>query len=523
MKLSFALFGIFLSHHAVAEEKSDLIRFLNGDLMHGQFMGIEEGIAWKAEQAPEPIHFSSKSVSQVIFNGGRASKPSALSPCAHLINGDELPGQLISMDAKTLTFDSSITGELQIPREHLARLQPNPHGGTLHYAGPFSSDGWLMPVAPKEEPEEGELPSKNEKPKDEAPWIYSSAAFYNKGSTPLIHQVDLPDEGRLRFKLAWRNRLNFSIAFQCDLKRPVQKDEKEAEEAVENAEEVKEAAEEPEEKEPIIFEEITDLVTGNELQQVTWLLPNDGNHAMTYGTGYVLSLYSSYPNLNRCFFTETGQPQVKNLRSSRSRSTLGESGEAEFDLRFNKAKKSVVLFIDGEYVAQWNDLEFSPNNGKAIGFAANSKCELRLSDLRITSWNGLKDSALSMKHENRDIVLLSNGTDRFSGEITGISNGLLHLKSAYADIELPLDEISDIHFASGLLSNATGIDWPAGSARIHFQPIGRLSFIPQSAKAGLLKGTSPLLGEDLSIQLDAATLLELHKTPYDLDEWFDEF
>jgi hypothetical protein len=43
--------------------------------------------------------------------------------------------------------------------------------------------------------------------------------------------------------------------------------------------------------------------------------------------------------------------------------------------------------------------------------------------------------------------MLNNGTDRFSGKIISINNSEIALKSAYADLTIPQDQVSSITFS----------------------------------------------------------------------------
>jgi len=214
---------------------------------------------------------------------------------------------------------------------------------------------------------------------------------------------------------------------------------------------------------------------------------------------------------------------VTNLRTSRSRYQFDNNDEAEFDIRFDREKNSIVLYADQEYVAQWNDIDGFIGKGNTIGFMANKPCELRLSDIRVTAWNGMKDSALSMEHDDRDIVLLTNGTDRFSGQITDISSDTLTLETSYASMELPLSDVSDIRFRQSGIADPEQIEWPSDTSLLYFYPSGRLSLTPIKSDTKTLTASSPLLGPNLSVDLGSATLLELRKNSNDLDEWFDEF
>ncbi|HEX7260308.1 MAG TPA: hypothetical protein VF258_00675, partial [Luteolibacter sp.] len=129
-----------------AAEPPDLLRFTNGDQLHGHFQGIQAGpqAIWRRDDVAAPVDFKTSQLRHVVLRGGRPLKPlSSLSHVA-LINGDRLPGNVIGMDAETITLDTSYAGALKIPRNQVAMLAPSPLGGRLQYHGPFLEDEWKM-------------------------------------------------------------------------------------------------------------------------------------------------------------------------------------------------------------------------------------------------------------------------------------------------------------------------------------------------------------------------------------------
>ncbi len=146
---------------------TDLLRFTNGDIMHGNFAGLKGGILWNRPDIDEPIRFELKHLRHVVFDGGNNSPAQPKSPFVSLVNGDEIPGKIISLDEKALVIDSPLTGQITIPRDQLKTLNPNPFGGQLHYAGPFSSDQWVMIDAETEEVTEPEEKEAEEKKKED--------------------------------------------------------------------------------------------------------------------------------------------------------------------------------------------------------------------------------------------------------------------------------------------------------------------------------------------------------------------
>jgi hypothetical protein len=513
---------------------TDLLRFTNGDIMHGNFAGLKGGILWNRPDIDEPIRFELKNLRQVVFDGGNNSPAQPKSPFVSLVNGDEIPGKIISLDEKALVIDSPLTGQISIPRDQLKTLNPNPFGGQLHYAGPFSSDQWVMIDAETEEvtePEEKEAEEKKkedeEKPKQNPSWLYSGASLYSTNTRAVALDGKLPDVGRLRFKIAWRNSFSSTVAFHADFKRPLPRKEVALEPEIDadagKAEDQPIVPEEAKEPEPLKYQHLFDLKKGNAFQSLEWLPANTSSgHPQTYGSSYVFNFSSSYVNLWRCSFDEDGKPSTKSLRNQRLPVNLGQSGEAEFDLRFDRTKNAIYLYVNGLYASQWNDLDGYVAPGDGLAFAGNGNSRIRVSDILITSWSGTPDGARSLEHEDRDIVLLTNGTDRFSGQITSIADGKATLKGPYADLTLPLDELSEIHFQRSGLADLQKIKWPDDTGILLFNPIGRISLVPTSSDENHLSGKSPVLG-DLKVKLDSAALLQFAETPDVLSDWVTDF
>ncbi|RYD42792.1 MAG: hypothetical protein EOP85_10815 [Verrucomicrobiaceae bacterium] len=125
---------------------ADLLRFVNGDQLHGSFEGIKEGPAavWKRDDVAAAVEFKTDQLRHIVLRGGRPIKP--LSSLSHvgLVNGDRVPGTLVALDASTFTLETGYAGTLRIPRDQVAMFAPSPLGGRLHYHGPFREDEWRM-------------------------------------------------------------------------------------------------------------------------------------------------------------------------------------------------------------------------------------------------------------------------------------------------------------------------------------------------------------------------------------------
>ena len=55
----------------------------------------------------------------------------------------------------------------------------------------------------------------------------------------------------------------------------------------------------------------------------------------------------------------------------------------------------------------------------------------------------MPDSARSMELEDKDAILLTNGTDRFAGKILGFGeNRSIRFESRHGTIQVPIDDIA---------------------------------------------------------------------------------
>jgi len=136
----------------------------------------------------------------------------------------------------------------------------------------------------------------------------------------------------------------------------------------------------------------------------------------------------------------------------RSSSNINTPIKKFYDLRVDKTKGIVILYSNKKHIGQWQIKDIADKlQGKNFGFSiqhSRSSTLSIVSDLVISQWNGVTDSARSLELETRDIVMLENGTDRYSGEIISITDEIVDLKTAYAELAIPHNQISSINLAT---------------------------------------------------------------------------
>lgn len=488
---------------AAAADPSDLLRFTNGDQLHGSFQGLKEGpqVLWKRDDVSAPVDFATTELRHIVLRGGRPAKPLETLSHLALVNGDRVPGKITQLDATAVTLETAYAGTLRIPRDQIAMLAPSPLGGRLHYHGPFIEDEWKMahasfPDGMPAPPDKDEAKNKDDDLPDR--WQFSGSTWYwpnKKSGTALLRENAMPDRAVFRFDIAWKSRLSFGIAFHADFAKPApaEGDEEQAAPRVRR------------------------FVTGD-----STILP------ALFGNSYVLQLFSTHMTLFRTSTGEDDRPPVERVQINGNPIRLGDSGKATVEIRSNRLSGEISLFINDEFVVQWSEAGDRPQDGESyagkgngFGFVVQGdESPVKISDVMVAEWNGMPDSARSLQVDTQDIVLLANGTDRFSGKVGSLENGKVLLDGKYGRFQFALDDIAEIRFAREKLAEATEL--PSDHLIVRLGPLGRISGRPISGDASSVRIISPVAGE-MEFNLDSAVMLDFQPSTNIIDDWEAEF
>lgn len=495
------VFFLMLPMFAATAELPDLLRFTNEDQLRGSFGGLRDGsqALWKNEDLAEPACFKTDRIRHIVLRGGRPLKMLGTLSHADLVNGDKVTGTIVALDEDSVTLDTGYAGKLTVPRDHVSMLAPNPLGGRVAYYGPFAEDDWKMIHADFPDGMPAENPQTEDKEKEAAEqpgrWDFSGSAWYwnhKSGGTSLIRDTGMPDRSVLRFDLAWKNRLNLSIALHADFARP-----------------------KPEEKDD------------NRQDNRAGSIMNTANLPRLFGNSYVLQLYSNYPTLLRTSVDEDGKAMIERPRTSGGAARLGETGRARIELRSNRKTGEITLFVNDEFTAQWNGLEMD-DDGKAAGVGSGfgfvsqgGDSPVRISDIVMSEWNGMPDSARSLQMDQQDVVLMSNGTDRYTGKVGALDDqGGILFEGKYGRFRFPIEDVSEIRFAQQSLAAAG--EPPADNVVIRFAPIGAITGQPVPGEGSSIGIISPIMGK-LDLSLEPAVMIEFNATSPPLDDWNADF
>lgn len=468
---------------------TDRIRFSNHDTLHGTFLafGAKNSLTWKSSESPDPIPFATQKLQRIVLNHGQAHQAITYQSSVQLINGDVIPGKITSADDSTVTMETELLGNISIPRNSITSLSPKPFGGKLLYYGPLNTDGWkiVSPKKPQEKEKKKEKPKeeKESEKKKETDWQHIANAWYagTDKTKYLVRENALPDQCRLFFKAAWRgSSLYANVILHADFAPPENKSE--------------------------------------EKKESRYGLSSTPGHA------YILSITSHSATLSSLTYDDNGKPLTNRLDGTRASLGLNGKEDAEFELRIDRPNKSIFLYVDGTFKAKWTLGNHYDGKGAHLAFARSihyNNSELRISDIAIAHWNGMKDSAESMTTAKRDIILLSNGLDRFSGTLKYIRDGQISFQGSYGDeMLIPVSEVRDLHLATE--PQKTAPETAKQAVYFFAYPYGRISGIPSASQQGKTKLTTTLLGE-VEIDTRYINIIDFSHKNSLLDIWDDNF
>jgi hypothetical protein len=182
---------------------ADSIRFLNGDILHGNLVAIdaEKGIRWKMPDAKAEIEFLPAKLAKITVGSKNPAKPEKKSEGASLVrltNGDELLGEVISVDTNQLVLATVYAGQMVFPRKNVQAIRMTKASSGAIFEGPLGMEGWTSSRGRS------------------GAWRYVDGSFISSRPGTIGRDVKLPPMARIEFDLNWRGQLQFLLNLYTD-------------------------------------------------------------------------------------------------------------------------------------------------------------------------------------------------------------------------------------------------------------------------------------------------------------------
>jgi hypothetical protein len=169
---------------------------------------------------------------------------------------------------------------------------------------------------------------------------------------------------------------------------------------------------------------------------------------------------------------------------------FGRKNEARVSLRINKPQKTISLLVDGALINQWNDRGEFPA-GSNLVFHQQGQGVTRISNLRITGWDGKFETETAAAKGKEDLVRMLNN-DKLSGTLKAIQNGNMQFHTGFATLDVPLERVGEIELAGA----TTETPPPLGTdARVILADRGSITFHIDRWDDQQIIGSSPNFGK----------------------------
>ena len=385
-------------------EPPSVLRFANqaGDQLTGSLDALEgERLVWKSSCLEKPTPFWLKNVMEVTMPATAAEFKATHEATLTLMNKDSVRGQIASVTDETITLDTWYAGRLNFRRVMVKDVVIDPRPAMV-FSGPTGLDGWKQSAKfPAWTYENGCLCAIAPKDKDR-----------DRGDLGIGRDVGLPDESIIAFDMAWRGNLSLDFIFFAD-----------------------------------------DVST------------NDPS------SGYKLSCTGTYVNIRR-LSSNLQLGDGANIPEFRA------NEKVRMELRASRTTGNLCFYINGRYTALWKDPGAAKAKfGKGIRFVSRGSESLRIAAIKVTAWDGMleelpDDNAGMMgmmgggrfagrprmpklngdpepkvevkpKPAEAGRMKLRNG-DSIGGEVTSIVDGVITIKTPFADVKLPVARVRNI-------------------------------------------------------------------------------
>lgn len=170
---------------------SDRLTLTQGEWLRGDLVGLDTAagrLMWRHPDVREPIAFSVKAVSEIRL-GPRRTAPARESGAVRLTNGDELVGEIASVDPTNIVLSTASAGRLAVPRCMVADIRPGAGTLSVLYEGPKDLAEW-----------------KHRGGNRTRAWEVKDGVLSPLQPVPIGRSIEaMPDAVRIDFTAQWRN------------------------------------------------------------------------------------------------------------------------------------------------------------------------------------------------------------------------------------------------------------------------------------------------------------------------------
>ena len=448
------------------EQPPQVIELLDGDVLKGTFVGFdsESGAKWRHSAVKTDIEFMTDSLSKIsLFPRPYTGAPSD-NTRVELVTGEELSGELLEMNNRHLILKAWYSrSTLRIPREKILAIRPATAEAGVIYEGPSGMEGWKgqsvkvvrdpripPPVILQGRPLN--RPGNIFRAGKEVPMPGGAAQGWQYSNESFVATRSNSLIGR-EMKLTDKVNVEFDLNWRGNFNLGLS-----------------------------VFADKFDAYSGN--SYMVGFSPNDC---------YLMRMANNVQN-------NLGRASFQDLRGKT---------KARISVRINKEDGTIALVLNNRVVKEWEDNAGFAGKGGNVSFVLLQNTYVKVSNIRVSQWDGKLPSGEGPKKEGKDLLVMSSAGS-LSGELLGILDGKVRFKAAFSPepLEMTLDTVARINLADTKLEKPKlGL----GDVRVTFSNGGQFTFLLENWGADRVTGLSTVLGR-VEFQPDAFSMLEFNLT-----------
>ncbi|MCW1886505.1 hypothetical protein OKA04_17335 [Luteolibacter flavescens] len=442
----------------LAAQETEII-CVDGSRIRGSLLGVEvDRLQFEADFLAVPVPLRLEKVVEVSLPVNRGDSKGDHIATLTLTNGDVLSGELTGIDEQSIKLRTWYAGEMTFRRVMVDKLEIKDRID-LVYSGPDSLQGWTQ--------------------SDPGIWSFERGWLRAKGAGSIARNLKLPTKTRFAFDLSWRSNPRFNFLFYSD--------------------------------------------------DIAGTSPNNAYELIVQGGRYI-QLHKRW--------AKDGKSGSNSLPGFANVPELLNKERCRFEILVDRKSGLIRLLVNGRVVQDWTDPEPDAGiSGGGMHFSTQDSVQLRVSRIEVTAWNGELEGKPPEQDDGfmeEEIIpqpeaeapadptrIRLRNNDQIAGEMLGIAEGKVKLKTSFGDVSLPVSRLRTF----ALHTKEQRENWDLyqvpkrynGDVRAWFPDGSCITFKLEGAANGKLEGSAQAFGK-ASFEQKAFTRIEFNLYEPDFDE-----
>lgn len=223
-------------------------------------------------------------------------------------------------------------------------------------------------------------------------WRYVNGAFIAGGAGSLARDLKLPDMATIEFDIAWKSYMSIAVALYASTLQPILLSQK---------------------------DELPDFGSFYSLQ-------------INFNTANLMLIKKGVP------LNSMGMAFIPNMERKTS---------AHIMIRVSKPQKMILLYVDGILVKQWQEQGEFGGSGTCVRFVNQLSSPVKISNIVVSQWDGRIEIPITRVDNSKSDFILMINNDVVSGTVKEFKNGKFVVQTAYGNVDVPFERISQMHLS----------------------------------------------------------------------------